>query len=101
MSCPQGIISHETNVFLENGSFYKHNQCGSGTYVSREVCSLPMSFTQDIFSLDLDLQDQIGICLENSFMNSYPWFSNEQIMFLVNKMPNKLLILSILNGKVI
>lgn len=101
MSSPQCVISyHETNVFMQKDSFFEHNHCSLSKYVSDKVCSLPVSFTQDTFSLQFDFQDQIGIWLVKSFMDRYPLFFNVQIMFLVNKMLDEL-ILSIFKYKII
>ena len=49
MSGPQSITSYyELIFFLEVDSISNNNQCGSGTYVYDDVCSLPMTFSQDI-----------------------------------------------------
>ena len=51
----QYIISpHEPNVFLEEDPLYEHEQQGLGLYDYDEVCSLPMSFSQNRFPLHFD-----------------------------------------------
>ena len=101
MSGPQYIISpHDPNVFLNEDSFFEYYQSGSGAYDPNQVCSLPMSISQDTFSFQFDFQDPIGIWLENPFMERYPLHSIRYIIHYVNGMSD-VLILPILNDFVI
>lgn len=93
MSGPQYIISlHDPNILLQKYLFFEHNECSSSTHVSEEVCYLPMSFSQDRRFPWFDFQDQIGTWLENSLMNKYTLCFNDNIMFLLNRMLNELII---------
>ena len=61
-------------------------------YDSCNVCSLPMIFSQDTFPFHFDFQDQIGIWLENSFMERYPFHFITHITNYMNGMPYHLIL---------
>lgn len=98
---PQSIIYfYGLNAFLEKDSLSSNNQNGLGTYISNEVGSLALNFSQEIHVLQFDFQEIIGTRLEESFMSRYPLCINEHTMFLVNRISNEL-ILSIFYDQVI
>ena len=51
-----------------------------------------VSFSQDTLFAQFEFQDQIGIWLENSFMDIYPLCFNKHIMFLMIRISDELII---------
>ena len=73
-------------------SIHEYSQSSSGVYDSDEVHSLPIIFSQDTFSFQLEYQDPIRILLESSFMDRYPFHSIRYIMHYVSQMSYDLIL---------